>query len=232
MWLFFRVFQGFNIIFSKSYYSYEIDTFHNFNCCLLLSVLLFVTFLFIFLIFNFSFFKIDGVEYQLGELLCSILPVLILVFQMLPSLGLLYIFGLMDFFSDVSLKVTGHQWYWSYSYRDFDSLDFDSYFKLNDSLYEGDFRLLDVDNRCVLPINLRVFFSITSRDVIHSWALFNIGLKLDAIRGILRTFYFKFPIVGLYFGQCSEICGANHSFIPIVLELVGFFSFKNWCLLF
>lgn len=198
----------------------------------MLSVLFFVFLLFVFLCFNFYSFKIDGVEYRLGELFCSILPVFILVFQILPSLGLLYTFGLMDFFSDISLKVVGHQWYWSYSFSDFDSLDFDSYFKINDSLVEGDFRLLDVDNRCVLPVNSRVFFCITSRDVIHSWTLFNMGIKLDAISGILRTFYFSFPVVGLYFGQCSEICGANHSFMPIVLELTIFSLFKNWCLLF
>lgn len=174
----------------------------------------------------------DGVEYQLGELFCRILPVFILVFQMLPSLGLLYTFGLIDFFSDISLKVIGHQWYWSYSLRDFDSLDFDSYFKMNDSLVEGDFRLLDVDNRCILPIDSSIFFCITSADVIHSWTLFNMSIKLDAMSGILSTFYFSFPMVGLYFGQCSEICGANHSFIPIVLELTRFSLFKNWCFLF
>lgn len=136
----------------------------------------------------------------------------------------------MDSYRDLSVKVVGHQWYWSYDYRDFEGLDFDSYIKPLDSLFLGDSRVLEVDNRCVLPIGLNLRFCITSSDVIHSWTLFNMSLKLDAIRGILSTVYFDFPLVGLYYGQCSEICGANHSFMPIVLELTLFNFFKFWCL--
>lgn len=208
------------------------DGFHNFNCCLVLSVVVFVLFLFFFLVFESFYFKFEGVEYQWGEFICRVFPVVILFFQMFPSLYLLYFLGLMDSRPDLSLKVVGHQWYWSYSYRDFDGLDFDSYFKALDSLVEGEMRLLDVDNRCVLPVNTNIFFCITSADVIHSWTLFNIGIKLDAMSGVLRTFFFSFPVVGLYFGQCSEICGANHRFIPIVLEVTLFNFFKSWCFLF
>lgn len=208
------------------------DTFHNFNCCLILTVVVFVFFVGVFQIFNFNYFKLDGVEYQFGELVCSVLPIFVLLLQMFPSLYLLYFFGLMDSFSDLSLKVVGHQWYWTYSYGDFEGLEFDSYFKSLDSLVDGELRLLDVDNRCVLPVNTNICFLITSADVIHSWTVFNISIKLDAISGILSSFYFNFPVVGLYYGQCSEICGANHSFIPIVLEVTLFNFFKNWCLVF
>lgn len=203
------------------------DFFHNFNCCLILGVILFVIMVRFFQIFNFFFFKLDGFDYRLGELICSIFPILILFLQMFPSLYLLYFLGLMDSVSDLSLKVVGHQWYWSYSYSDFDNLDFDSYYKSLDLLAEGEIRLLDVDNRCILPVNTNVCFCITSSDVIHSWTIFNMAIKLDAMRGILSTFFFNFPVVGLYYGQCSEICGANHSFIPIVLEVTLFNFFKS-----
>lgn len=202
------------------------DWFHSFNCSLILGVILFIIFLIGFLFFSSFFFKVNGYEYQLGEVVCSLLPVFILLIQMFPSLGLLYFFGLMDSYSDLSVKVVGHQWYWSYDYGDFEGLDFDSYIKSLDSLFLGDPRVLEVDNRCVLPVGLNLRFCITSADVIHSWTLFNMSLKLDAIRVILSTVYFDFPLVGVYYGQCSEICGANHSFIPVVLELTLFNLFK------
>lgn len=184
------------------------------------------------MVYEFFFFKVNGSEYQFSELLCSLLPILVLFFQMYPSLILLYYFGLIDSFSDLSLKVIGHQWYWSYDYGDFSGLDFDSYMKPLDFLSYGDYRVLEVDNRCVLPVGLGVRFCVTSRDVIHSWVIFNISLKVDAISGILSVVYYDFPLVGVYYGQCSEICGVNHSFIPIVLELTLFNFFKYWCLRF
>lgn len=186
-------------------------------------------FFFFFLFFGSFFFKLDGVEYRFGEFFCSLLPVFILFFQIVPSLYLLYFFGLLGCCYDLSLKIVGHQWYWSYSYGDFDFIDFDSYCKFVDSLDYGDFRSLDVDNRCVLPCNVNICFCLTSADVIHSWTIFNMGIKLDAISGVLGSFYFSFPVVGIYFGQCSEICGVNHSFMPIVLEVTLFSLFKLWC---
>lgn len=208
------------------------DWFHNFNCCLLLSVLCFVFLIFVFLGFAPGFFKVEGVEYKSGEFYCRVIPVFVLILQILPSLGLLYFFGLLGFFSDLTLKIVGNQWYWSYAFSDFVNLEFDSYIKANESLLEGESRLLDVDNRCVLPVGCTVFFCVTSGDVIHSWTLFNFFLKLDAIRGILRTFFFNFPVVGVFYGQCSEICGANHRFIPVVLEVTLFSFFKVWSYLF
>jgi len=151
---------------------------------------------------------------------------------MVPSLSLLYYYGLISFNSDLSLKVMGHQWYWRYEYSDFDDINFDSYMKSNDLLLLGDSRLLDVDNRCILPNNINIRFCITSLDVIHSWTIFNFFIKLDAISGIISVFYYNFPILGVFYGQCSEICGANHSFIPIVLEITLFEIFKFWCISF
>lgn len=207
-----------------------IDWFHNFNYSLLLGVLCFVSFCFFFVFVGGFFFKRYNIEYQWGELLCGVLPRVVLLIQIIPSLGLLYFYGVMGSFSGLSLKVVGHQWYWSYDFGDVVFLSFDSFMKSVDSLVLGDFRQLDVDNRCVLPFLLDVRFCVSSSDVIHAWALNGLGIKLDAMGGFISVFQYFFPILGVFFGQCSEICGANHSFIPIVLEVSSFLGFKEWCL--
>lgn len=195
----------------------------------MLGVLIFVVLLFFYLIFSQFYFKRKKIEYQFGELLCSIFPTLILLLQMVPSLSLLYYYGLINLDSNLTVKVTGHQWYWSYEFSDIPGLEFDSYMKSLDQLTLGEPRLLEVDNRCVVPCDTNIRFCITSADVIHAWALASLSVKLDAIRGILRTLCYSFPIVGVFYGQCSEICGANHSFIPIVLEVTLLDNFKSWC---
>ena len=108
-------------------------------------------------------------------------------------------------------------------------MEFDSYIKSLDQLELGEPRLLEVDNRCVVPCDTNIRFCITSADVIHAWALATLSIKLDAIRGILRTVCCTFPVVGVFYGQCSEICGANHRFIPIALEVTLVDNFKAWC---
>lgn len=198
----------------------------------MLGVLVFVIVLFFYLFLNLYYFKSSDIEYQFRELLCSVFPTLILVVQIIPSIGLLYFYGLMNIDRGLTVKVIGHQWYWSYDYRDIDGLEFDSYMKSTDSLLLGEFRLLEVDNRCVVPSDVNVRFCITSADVIHSWAIPSFSIKLDAISGVLSTVSYNFPIVGVFYGQCSEICGANHSFIPIVLEVTLIDNFKSWCLSF
>lgn len=126
----------------------------------------------------------------------------------------------------LTVKVTGHQWYWSYDYTDFEGVDFDSYILPLVDLSPGDFRLLEVDNHTVLPVNSNVRFIITSADVLHSWALPSLGLKIDANPGRLNIVSSNAHVLGLYYGQCSEICGANHSFIPICVEVSSFYLFK------
>uniref|UniRef100_A0A0K0D1V3 cytochrome-c oxidase n=1 Tax=Angiostrongylus cantonensis TaxID=6313 RepID=A0A0K0D1V3_ANGCA len=108
-------------------------------------------------------------------------------------------------------------------------LEFDSYIKSLDQLDLGEPRLLEVDNRCVLPEGINLRFCITSADVIHSWALPSMSLKLDAMRGILRILRYRFPNLGIFYGQCSEICGANHRFMPIAIEVTLLENFKDWC---
>lgn len=143
----------------------------------------------------------------------------------------MYYYGLINLDRQISVKVTGHQWYWRYEIGDIPGLEFDSYIKSLDILEYGEPRLLEVDNRCVIPIDTNIRFCISSADVIHAWSLSNLSIKLDAIRGILSILRYNFPVIGVFYGQCSEICGANHSFIPIALEVTLFDSFKSWCLL-
>nr|UXK95539.1 cytochrome c oxidase subunit II [Macropostrongyloides baylisi]UXK95563.1 cytochrome c oxidase subunit II [Macropostrongyloides spearei] len=224
-------FQGYNLNFSNSMFSSYMDWFHSFNCSLLLGVLVFVILLFFYLMMNNFYFKSKKIEYQFGELLCSIFPTLILLMQMIPSLSLLYYYGLMNLDSNLTVKVTGHQWYWSYEFSDIPGLEFDSYMKSLDQLNLGEPRLLEVDNRCVVPCDTNIRFCITSADVIHSWALPTMSIKLDAMSGILSTLCYSFPVVGVFYGQCSEICGANHSFMPIALEVTLLDNFKSWCYL-
>ena len=217
-------------MFSNSLFSSYMDWFHNFNCSLLFGVLSFVSTVFAYLILSHFYFKRKKIEYQFGELLCSVFPTLILVIQIIPSLSLLYYYGLINLDRNLTIKVTGHQWYWSYEFSDIPGLEFDSYIKSVDQLELGEPRLLEVDNRCVIPVDTNIRFCITSGDVIHSWALPRMAIKLDAMRGILRTLSYSFPVIGVFYGQCSEICGANHRFIPIALEVTLLDNFKSWCL--
>nr|YP_009469106.1 cytochrome c oxidase subunit II [Charonia lampas]AOY34912.1 cytochrome c oxidase subunit II [Charonia lampas]AVC55720.1 cytochrome c oxidase subunit II [Charonia lampas] len=167
------------------------------------------------------------VEGQEIETIWTIVPAFILVFLALPSLRLLY---LLDEVGDCSLTVKsiGHQWYWSYEYSDFLDIEFDSYMIPTNDLEPGDFRLLEVDHRVVLPTQTDIRVLVTSADVIHSWTVPSLGVKADAVPGRLNqlSFYIKYP--GVFYGQCSEICGANHSFMPIVLEAIPLENFMEW----
>nr|YP_009742287.1 cytochrome c oxidase subunit II [Mammilla kurodai]YP_009742300.1 cytochrome c oxidase subunit II [Mammilla mammata]QID90382.1 cytochrome c oxidase subunit II [Mammilla kurodai]QID90395.1 cytochrome c oxidase subunit II [Mammilla mammata] len=167
------------------------------------------------------------VEGQEIETIWTIIPAVILVFLALPSLRLLY---LLDEVGDcgLTLKSIGHQWYWSYEYSDFLNIEFDSYMIPTNELESGDFRLLEVDHRIVLPTQTDIRVLVTSADVIHSWTVPALGVKADAIPGRLNqlSFYIKYP--GVFYGQCSEICGANHSFMPIVVEAIPLENFMEW----
>nr|AKM70265.1 cytochrome c oxidase subunit II [Rhinolophus sinicus sinicus] len=161
------------------------------------------------------------------ETIWTILPAIILIMIALPSLRILY---MMDEINNPSLtvKTMGHQWYWSYEYTDYEDLSFDSYMIPTSDLKPGELRLLEVDNRVVLPMEMTIRMLISSEDVLHSWAVPSLGLKTDAIPGRLNQTTLLSTRPGLYYGQCSEICGSNHSFMPIVLELVPLKHFEKW----
>lgn len=163
------------------------------------------------------------------EIVWTVVPAIILVFISFPSLQLLYS---MDEIVDPSLtiKAIGHQWYWSYEYSDVEdeAIEFDSYMVPTTDLEVGDLRLLEVDNRVVVPVNTQVRVVITGADVIHSFAVPSLGVKADAIPGRLNQVSFLIKRPGVYYGQCSEICGSDHSFMPIVVEGVSQEKFVNW----
>jgi len=160
------------------------------------------------------------------EAVWSITPIFVLLVLTLPSVSLLYIIeGLYN--PLLSVKATGHQWYWSYESSDFRGFNFDSYMETGSSLKPRDLRLLEVDNTLCLPYRTDVKVVTTSTDVIHSWALPAIGLKADAVPGRLNVLNIHSCKSGSYYGQCSEICGINHSFIPIHVEFVDWHSFLN-----
>nr|WNH37130.1 cytochrome c oxidase subunit II [Ventrifossa mucocephalus] len=163
------------------------------------------------------------------EIIWTVLPALVLTLIALPSLRILY---LMDEINDphLTIKALGHQWYWSYEYADFDDLEFDAYMILTQDLIPGEFRLLETDSRMVIPFDSPIRLLITAEDVLHSWAVPALGLKMDAVPGRLNQTTFISARPGVFYGQCSEICGANHSFMPIVLEVVPLKDFINWTL--
>nr|UFX54054.1 cytochrome c oxidase subunit II [Cryptotis mayensis] len=169
----------------------------------------------------------NTMDAQAVETIWTILPAIILILIALPSLRILY---MMDEINNptLTMKTVGHQWYWSYEYTDYDELNFDSYMIPTADLKPGDLRLLEVDNRAVLPMEMTIRVLITSEDVLHSWAVPSLGLKTDAIPGRLNQTTLLATRPGLYYGQCSEICGSNHSFMPIVLELVPLKVFEKW----
>nr|YP_009351172.1 cytochrome c oxidase subunit II [Embiratermes brevinasus]AQP28776.1 cytochrome c oxidase subunit 2 [Embiratermes brevinasus] len=166
-------------------------------------------------------------EGQMIETVWTIAPAVILVFIAIPSLRLLY---LMDEIHNpaMTLKTVGHQWYWSYEYSDFTKLEFDSYMMQQEDHQINTFRLLDTDNRIVLPMNSPIRMIVTAADVLHSWTVPSLGVKTDATPGRLNQVSFSINRPGLLYGQCSEICGANHSFMPIVIESVSTNQFINW----
>nr|AKP94522.1 cytochrome c oxidase subunit II [Macracanthopsis nodipes] len=163
------------------------------------------------------------------ETVWTILPAFTLIFIALPSIRILY---MMDecMTPMLTIKTVGHQWYWSYEYSDFSDVEFDSYMVPTKELTEEGYRLLDVDNRMVVPMDTPIRILVTSADVIHSWTIPAIGVKVDGTPGRLNQASFSTSRPGLLFGQCSEICGANHSFMPIVLESVTINQFTNWLL--
>nr|URH16971.1 cytochrome c oxidase subunit II [Amitermes beaumonti] len=171
-----------------------------------------------------SRFTLEG---QMLETIWTIAPAIILVFIAIPSLRLLY---LMDEIHNpaMTLKAVGHQWYWSYEYSDFTKLEFDSYMVQQEDQLINTFRLLDTDNRIVLPMNSPIRMIVTAADVLHSWTVPSLGVKTDATPGRLNQVSFSINRPGLLYGQCSEICGANHSFMPIVVESVSTNQFINW----
>jgi cytochrome c oxidase subunit 2 len=165
------------------------------------------------------------VELQALELWWTILPGLLLVGIAYPSLKLLYLIDEVET-PRLTLDTLGHQWFWEYSYPEFDNITFESYMVSQIDL--GQVRLIEVDNRVVLPAQNLIRLLVSSVDVLHSWAIPSIGVKVDAVPGRINQLGLENYSARLNYGQCSEICGANHRFMPIVLEIIPAKSFLSW----
>lgn len=204
----------------------QLNFFHDHTILILIIITVLVAYLISILFFNnlINRFLLHG---QIIEVIWTILPAFVLIFIALPSLRLLY---LLDEINNPSLtlKTIGHQWYWSYEYSDFSNIEFDSYITPYNELQENSFRLLDVDNRIILPINNQIRILVSAADVLHSWTVPRLGVKVDATPGRLNQTNFLINRPGLFYGQCSEICGANHRFMPIVIERIPTNFFIKW----
>lgn len=161
------------------------------------------------------------------EVLWTVIPVVILVLIAIPSFKLLYYSDTIPK-ADLTVKAIGHQWYWSYEYPDHGNFSFDATILADDELKEGQPRLLSVDNRVVVPVNKVVRVQVTADDVLHAWAIPAFGVKVDGVPGRLNEVWFKAEKTGVYYGQCSELCGVNHGFMPIRVDVVTDREFDAW----
>jgi len=173
---------------------------------------------------------------SLLEIVWTILPAVVLVCIGIPSFSLLY--SLDEWFNpEINLKIVGHQWYWSYEYSDAlkddskeQTIGFDSYLLAEGDLVPGSFRLLEVDHKVILPVNTHIRLLVTAADVLHSWAVPSFGIKVDACPGRLSQASLFIKREGVFYGQCSEICGVNHGFMPIAVKVVNRLKYLEWIL--
>jgi len=210
----------------------ELVFLHDFINLILIFIIRFVGYIIFRILLN-KYINKNLLESQIIECIWTIIPAAILIQIAIPSLLLLYILD-ESIDSALSIKVLGHQWYWRYEYTDFWSficnyqIEFDTYIIPRNEIEDSIFRLLDVDNRTIVPFNVHTRIIITSADVLHAWTVPTLGVKADAVPGRLNQVKFIAQRPGLFFGQCSEICGANHRFMPITLESVTPNIFLNW----
>jgi cytochrome c oxidase subunit 2 len=161
------------------------------------------------------------------EIVWTVVPILILLAICIPSFKLHYYMAEQPK-ADMTLKVVGYQWYWHYQYPDHGNFEYDSYMVEEKDLKKGQLRLLEVDNPVVVPVDTTVLVQMTGGDVIHSWAMPAFGVKKDAMPGRLNETWFRAEKIGTYYGQCSELCGVKHGFMPIKVNVVSKKDFKKW----
>ena len=161
------------------------------------------------------------------EILWTVIPVVLLIIIAIPSFRLLYVSETIPK-ADLTIKAIGNQWYWSYEYPDYGDIVFDANMLNEDELSDPKLRLLETDTQIVVPINKVVKLQITSNDVLHAWTIPAFGVKMDAVPGRLNETWFKANKEGIFYGQCSELCGPKHAFMPINVNVVSETEFENW----
>ncbi len=209
----------------------RVHAFHNQLLVLITLIVLFVLGLLVYVMWRFSE-KRNPVPSKvthntLIEVLWTAVPVLILVLLAIPSFRLLY-FTDASVDADMTIKAIGRQWYWTYEYPDHGDFAFDAFIVPDEEIKEGQVRLLEADNRVVVPVGVKVRLITTSSDVLHAFAMPAFGIKIDSVPGRLNETWFEVNKAGVYYGQCSELCGTGHGFMPIVIEAVPEAQFNAW----
>ncbi len=209
----------------------DITWFHNFLLWIIFGIALFVLVLLVVVMVRFNAranpTPSRTTHNALIEVLWTIVPVIILVAIAIPSFRLLFV-ELDVPKPDVTVKATGKQWYWTYDYPDNGNFEFNSLIVEDKDLKPGQPRLLTVDNEMVVPVNKVVHVLVTGADVIHSFAVPSFGIKIDAVPGRLNDTWFKATSEGRFHGQCSELCGKDHAFMPITVHVVSSAEFAAW----
>lgn len=209
----------------------KLNDFHNLLLVVIFAISIFVCVLLAYTCIRFSAKNnktpSKNTHNTLIEIIWTAVPVLILVAIAIPSMRLLYYSQKIEN-ADMTIKVIGNQWFWSYQYPDHDNIAFDSYIIKDEDIQPGQKRLLEVDNRVVIPVDTTIRVQLTAADVIHSWAVPSFGIKTDAVPGRLNETWFKALKPGVYYGQCSELCGVGHGFMPIAVEVVSKEDFALW----
>ncbi len=208
-----------------------IHAFHNFVLVIITVITLFVLALLIYCAVKFNS-KSNPTPSKTShntmlEVVWTVVPVIILVIIAIPSFRLLYFEQTIPE-ADMTVKVTGYQWYWGYEYPDHENIDFLQFMLRDDELQEGQPRLLAVDNDMVVPVGATVRMIVTAADVLHNWAMPAFGVKMDAVPGRLNETWFRADREGIYYGQCSELCGKDHAFMPIAVRVVSEADFETW----
>jgi cytochrome c oxidase subunit 2 len=209
----------------------EITSFHNLLLVIIFLIATTVTALMIYVFVKFNA-KANPTPSKtshntLVEVIWTVVPILILVVIAIPSFKLLYFMD-RTAEADMTIKAIGHQWYWSYEYPDHGDLTFDAVMKGEDELEDGDPRLLATDNPLVLPVNTNIRVLVTAEAVLHSWAVPSFGVKTDAVPGRVNETWVRIEREGTYYGQCSELCGVHHAFMPIEVKAVSREAFEAW----
>ena len=205
----------------------KITEFHNLLLTVEVGIVIFVLALMLIIIFKFNPEPSKTTHNTPLEVIWTVIPIVILIIFSVPSMKLLFFMDKAQN-PEMTLKIVGHQWYWSYQYPDHGGFEFDSNMIPDEEIKPGQRRLLDVDNQVVLPANTEVRLLMTSEDVIHNWAIPAFGVKLDTVPGRTNETWVKVTKPGTYYGQCSELCGVNHGFMPVAVKVVSKDEFKQW----
>ncbi|HYC04099.1 MAG TPA: cytochrome c oxidase subunit II [Azospirillaceae bacterium] len=209
----------------------RLDSFHDLLVVIITGITLFVMGLLLYVMVRFNKranpVPSKTTHHTLLEVAWTVIPVIILVVIAIPSFQVLY-YGDKTKEAEMTIKVTGYQWYWGYEYPDHANIAFDSRMIEEKDLKPGQLRLLEVDNRLVLPVDTNIRILVTAADVIHAFAMPALGVKKDAVPGRLNETWTRITKEGVYYGQCSEICGTGHGYMPIAIEAVSKERFAQW----